>query len=423
VITFGDDDQLLRPWLVREVGKKLGLGGDLADLHAVVCAQLRACGSFDEVCLAVHEVLSAATIQPGALLRDLAKLAQCRLFFTLTFDPLMERALCNARGGPALVKPWSFSPKATRDDFPASSGTVLGYLFGKASASPGFHLWDADAVEFVYQLQRQLASLPNLGTTLAENNLLIIGTQFSDWMVRFLLRAISPHPLTVARKTLLLADHAPPNNRDAVIFYDCLKGGIEVLEASPIEFAREFARRAAALERPLPDIKRIANIRDKMPPGSIFVSYVRRDAEPVFRLVEKLIEADCLVWLDVRNLFCGDDFENDLEDEVKKRCGFFVSVISANTEALRESYCLKERNWAASRYTAMGELSRESSPFYFPVVIDDSPIPPRNEPRAFASISAERAVGGDISKRFIARIAALQQRLGDDPGSEGSSLP
>ena len=37
-------------------------------------------------------------------------------------------------------------------------------------------------------------------------------------------------------------------------------------------------------------------------------------------------------------LQAGQDWHNSLEDEVKKRCGLFLSVISRTTEAARESY-------------------------------------------------------------------------------------
>ncbi len=421
VITFGEDDQLLRPWLVREIADRLGLNGEFPGLHELVCAHLRARGSIEDVCLTVDELLESAALQPGPLMRDLAGVAQCRLFFTLAFDPLFERALNEVRGaGHPVTKSWSFSLDRSAKDLPtaAAAPTILGYLFGKASPNPGFHLWDADAVEFVYQLQRQLPALNNLGRTLAENNLLIIGTQLSDWMVRFLFRALRQRPLTEGPgKNLLLADHAAPGSTDAVIFYDSLNRGIEVLETSPVDFAREFCSRAFALQPRLtagsvPGTNLAIPLMERAAPvGCVLVSYVRKDAAPVFKLVEKLRAAGCLVWLDVRNLVCGDNFDSDLEDIVKKQCGFFVSVISATTESLTESYCLKERNWAAARYAAMSE----SRPFYFPVAIDDTPLPPRNEPRAFASINADRAPGGECSDSFVTRIAELQQRLLNPP--------
>lgn len=146
-----------------------------------------------------------------------------------------------------------------------------------------------------------------------------------------------------------------------------------------------------------------------MPGGSIFVSYSHApgDAAAAFRIVKKLRTAGCLVWLDDERLICGDDFDSNLEDAVCRHCGFFISVISRTTEGRSESYYHKERNWATQRVQSM----THSRPFYFPVAIDDTPLPPRHEPRAFANIDAEQAAGGEISAAFAARLAALQQRL------------
>lgn len=415
-VTFGGEDALLRPWMVAKVADALGITGAFTSLHAVVCAHLRAQGSVEDVCLAVDEVLDASNLQPGRLLLELAAVSQCRLFFTLAFDPLLERALNVTRGaGRPVVKIWNFSLDRPAEDLPATSGTVLGYLFGKASPNPGFHLWDADAVEFVYQLQRQLPALNHLGRCLAENNLLIIGAQLSDWMVRFLFRAIRQRPLTEgAGRNLLLADAAPPSLEDAVIFYDSLKRGIEVLPVSPVAFAHEFCRRAAALEPPLtagmvPGTNlHIPLMEPVVPDGSVFISYAHSDAAPVFRLVEKLRAAGCVVWLDDERLTCGDNFENNLEDAVRRHCGFFVSAISLTTESRNEAYFHKERRWAAERFASMPE----DRPFYFPVVIDAGvTFPLRHEPRAFAKIDAERAPGGECSQAFVERLADLQRRL------------
>jgi hypothetical protein len=49
--------------------------------------------------------------------------------------------------------------------------------------------------------------------------------------------------------------------------------------------------------------------------------------------------------------------------------------------------------------------------FYFPVVIDDTPLPPRYEPRAFSHIDSEQAAGGEISDALATRLFDLQQRL------------
>jgi hypothetical protein len=431
IITFGEDDRLLYPWVAAEIASRLGLDPGLSTMHEVVCAHLRNHGSTADVCIEIDELLESEELVPGPLLQTLASVSQCRLFFTLGFDPLMERALNLLRGaGRAVTKSWRFSLDSTTVDLPspAAAGTLIGYLFGKASPNPGYLLWDADAIELIWQLQRQLPALNTLGQTLSENNLLILGASFPDWVVRFLLRAIRQRPFTEeAGKNFLLADTDPSSPSEAVVFYHSLRRNIQVLPGDPRAFTRELCRRAHAFEPPLtaglaPGTNLAVPLMEpSAPDGSIFISYSHAagDAAAAFRMVEKLRAKGCLVWLDDDRLTCGDNFENDLADAVRRHCGFFVSVISRTTESRGEAYYHKERNWAAERVQSM----THARPFYFPVAIDDTPLPSRQEPRAFAAIDAEMAPGGEISEAFAARLAELQQRLLHPRGAEGSPLP
>lgn len=423
VITFGDDDQPLYPWVTAQVAARLDIDPLPTDMHHLVCAHLRNGGHIEEVCIEIDDLFDTKNLQPGRLLQTLASVAQCRLFLTLGFDPLMEKALNMVRGATRPVTTtWCFSLDRICSDLPdpAVAGTLLGYLFGKASPNPGYLLWDADAIEFVWQLQRQLPSLNTLGRTLSENNLLFLGTHYPDWLVRFLLRAIRQRPLTESSaKNFLLADSQPPYGTDAVIFYESLKRGVQLLPVDPPAFAREFCQRAHAIEPPLtsgvaPGLNLSIPLMDAVAHnGSIFISYSHAavDAAAAFRIVDKLRAAGCLVWLDDDRLTCGDNFDNHLEDAVKRHCGFFVAIISRTTEGRSEAYYHKERNWAAQRVESM----THTRPFYFPVAIDDTPLPPRQEPRVFANIDAERAPGGEVSDAFTARLAELQTSLLNPP--------
>lgn len=410
-IVHGESNRPFYPWLTERVAGRLGVAATPGGLHEVVCRHLRD-GMIEDVCVEIDEILDRELPEPGPVLRRLASLPQCGVFFTLGFDPLMERALNEARGGGlAVTRPWVFSYDREAEDFPAGGGTTLGYLFGKASPNPGFHLWDADAIELVWQLQRQLPTLNTLGKTLAENNLLIIGADLSDWLVRFLLRVVRQRPLHEGSgKNFLMAEGGPSGRDDAIVFYDSLKKGIELIPADPVEFAEEFCDRALALEpavRPEADLGGAPLMEPKTPDHAIFVSYTRADAPAAFRAVEKLRQRGCLVWMDLLNVVGGDRFGADLGDNVLRRCGFFLSLISRTTEGRREGWFHQERKWAAER----ARLMHDDEPFYFPAVIDDTSLPPRNEPPAFAGHHVAPAPGGDLPDDLVDRLYRLQQRL------------
>lgn len=416
-ITMGAEDRPLYPWLVGEMAGRLGLTDTPSSLHHLVCQCLGQGMQIEDICLKLDVLFGKECPEPGRVLRRLASVAQCRRFFTLGFDPLFERALGGVRNfGKSKVVPWEFSLDLQSADLPetVADQTTLGYLFGKVSANSGFHLWDADAVEFICELQRQLPALNTLGRTLAESNLLFIGVHGSDWLVRFLLRTLRQKPFSVATKrALFIADGTDSLEDDAVIFYDSLRRDVAVLPMDPVRFAGAFCDLAASLEPPL-DPGRIPGVdvtvplmEPATPDGSIFISYAHSDAVAAVELVERLRARGCLVWLDDDRLVCGDNFENNLEDAVKRHCGFFISVISETTEKRSEAYFHKERRWAAERSVSFAE----TRPFYFPIVIDGTSSPLRNEPRVFSKIDFERAPGGAASDAFCDRLAEIQRKL------------
>jgi hypothetical protein len=284
--------------------------------------------------------------------------------------------------------------------------TLLSYLFGRISPNPSFHIWDHDAIEFIFSLQRTLPSLNTLATTLGTNNLLFLGSDFSDWLARFFLRVIKGKPLKEEALPFLLAERRMRLNPESVLFYNALKGHIEIVHESPIEFAREFVARAlrgfALAEepaaQPLPAVDR------EIPEGAIFVSYCHIDREFAFRVTEKLQRHGCLVWLDRDRLQAGDNFENEFEDAIK-RCVLFLSLITPSTEGRIKSYFHKERGWAELQATmfAPGET------FYVPVASEGTRSPVQREPRRFADIHIEIAVGGNISDDLCERLRFLQQ--------------
>lgn len=423
-ITFGEDDQPLYPWLIQQIAERQGISSAPQTLHLLVCAHVKENQrsieeAIEDICLDLDDLLDPKhRPKPGPLMRTISSLAQLRAVFTLGCDTLLEDALREVRG--YQRERWVFATDRTPVDLPAlpkgdTINPVLGYLFGKASASPGFQLWDADTVEFVHQLQRSLPTLPNLGTVFAEHHFLFIGADLTDWAMRFLLRVIRNRPLIEgSSRRWLLLDGDPPQDAQSVVFFESLKRGMTVINADPIAFAREFcthalAQQPALTSGTLPGSGAHVPLMDAITPdGSIFISYAHVDAIAAFEVVARLRAKGCDVWLDRDRLTCGDDFENNLSLAVKKQCGFFVSLISRSTESKTESYYHKERNWAAERSLSMVGHAR---PFYFPIIIDDTPHPIQHEPKAFSTKDAEQAPGGRISETLAVKLAELQQRL------------
>jgi hypothetical protein len=252
--------------------------------------------------------------------------------------------------------------------------------------------------------------MERLARDLKEHGLLVFGLNFSDWLVRFFLRIAKQSRLSEARAhTEYLAEGPAQHVPDSmVMFFGGISRNIQVIPCDPAEFAGELARRYRERH---PEAARPAQKEDdkpgtEMPRGAIFISYAREDETAVRQLKAGLERHGCIVWSDRERLRPGEHWHDSLRDEVTKRCGLFLSVVSRTTEAAPSGYFHQERNWAAER----AGLFAEGEEFYIPVVIDDSELETAREPRRFRFIQATRLPGGNVTPEFGERVRVLQHR-------------
>lgn len=65
------------------------------------------------------------------------------------------------------------------------------HLLGRVSASPAYVISDEDTLEFVCALQSEHLTPEKLFHEVENNHLLLIGSNFSNWLVRLFLRMAS----------------------------------------------------------------------------------------------------------------------------------------------------------------------------------------------------------------------------------------
>jgi hypothetical protein len=118
----------------------------------------------------------------------------------------------------------------------------------------------------------------------------------------------------------------------------------------------------------------------------------------------------CDVYFDRERLGAGVNFHFQLEDQVRKYCGLFLSVISLTTEsAVGDNYFRRERYWASKR--AEGYSDVERGEFYLPVVIHPMPSGGiRQEPRIFSGCQWNHLPGGTLNPEFARTVAELQRK-------------
>jgi hypothetical protein len=418
-VTTAPDDARLYDWLALRLAESLGIPPeglpDKPTLNQVVTAWLLKGGERNKIYTRLHRILRDESPAPGSTLRHLAAIPAFNLFLTTTFDRLLERALNEARfGGAERTKVCAFWPEAAEKDLPARKRELgvptVYHILGRVSAAPEFVVWEEDALDFVCALQQHLPVMEKLARDLKEHGLLILGLNFSDWLVRFFLRIAKQSRLSEPRTVTeyLMEGSQDLLPQSMVLFFSGLTRSVHVIACEPSEFAAELATRWR--ER-YPDSLRAREIFSPPPPptmpsGAIFISYAREDESAVIRLKMALEQAGCVVWYDRERLKGGMYWPDQLEDEISSRCSVFLSVVSRATESAPEGYFHRERSWAASRAPSFS-LGEE---FYVPVIIDDSAFELKREPRIAKLIQTARAMDGNPLASFVEHLCEVQQR-------------
>jgi hypothetical protein len=414
--TYGDENKPLRPWLAKKLAAsllpQLDSEGEEPSLSEVVCLYLLNQGRGNTVYTRLNRILAEECPAPGATLLNLASISAFNLYLTTCFSPLLQRALDAVRfKNQPLTETCCFGAK---QDLPFRrkelGGATVYHVFGKVSASPTYAVWEEDVVEFICELSHLLniSNMKNLALDLREHSLLVVGLNFSDWLVRFFMRVARQEKLSKSQNVDYLAE-APTERlpKSIVLFFGGAIKSVQVVPLPPADFAAELARRWRERHPPStenPAETFVALPAATMPKGAIFISYARENEQAVKQLKADLEKEGCLVWYDRERLKPGVNWHNTLEDEVTRRCALFLSVISRHTESEEESYFHLERNWARDRFKRFSDGGQ----FYIPVVIDDSPTQSQREPREFRHIQATRLPGGVAPPEFSEHLRQLQ---------------
>lgn len=426
VVTFGGDNLPLQPWLAQRLAERLGLPPKEAPgewgLNEAVCEWLvRDPRHRNRAYTKLDGILREDCPEPGQTVRELASIGAFNLYLSTTFDPLLERALNQERfSGKALTQVRAFFPggDSGETDLPGRmrdlSRPAVYHLLGKVSSSAQEYVaCEEDALEFVCALQQKMPE--QLARDLKEHTLLLLGLNFSDWLVRFFLRIAKQTRLSQLDGDIEYLTEAPSGalSESMVMFFGKMIPKVEVIPCDPRAFVAELSRR---WRRMAPEKKGGADPEFALPPeremphGAIFISYAREDEPAVRRLKAGLEKHGCRVWYDRERLTekPGANWRNSLHDEVTAHCALFVSVISLATESQSEAYFHLERNWAAERARRFAQ----DEVFYIPVVIDDSPMRAAREPRIGEkpnSGQGTRLPGGEVTPEFGQSLRRLQE--------------
>ncbi|MGH8111725.1 MAG: toll/interleukin-1 receptor domain-containing protein [Rhodanobacteraceae bacterium] len=402
-------------WMAEKLAARLSV--DAAELpqpltlNDVMCSYLGRHGRREEAYTRLRSIMREVHFEPPQALRQLAQITDFDLFVTTTFDPLLETAINLERyAGQPGAEVIAYTPSRVAD-LPAELAdlkrTVVYHLLGRLSASPTYVISDEDMLEFICALQSEHLNPEKLFHELEHNHLLLIGSDFSNWMARLFLRMAKRKRLSDPRDvTEIFADDHTAKDARLLAFLQQVSMRTRVYGGAE-SFVGELHARWSARRPDAPASSGGAPTRflppaREMPENAIFISYARDDLPAVQRLKAGLDAAGLITWFDLERLEGGDDYDRKIRANIA-RCSFFVPVISASTQHRFEAYFRREWSYAVDRMRNMAG----GAVFILPVCIDDTPESAALVPDPFKAVHMTRLDHGEPTPEFLQRLKDL----------------
>jgi TIR domain-containing protein len=426
VVENGNTDQtfstLIGQRLVERWNLSVSPGPTSMDEAVAAFVRERGQDEIERLYRVINDIIEQVDPEPAEALRHLAAIDDLRMFVSTTPDRVLAKAINEVRfGGRPITRELSFSPnqstsEQSRNAQPASaSDTVVLNLYGQAASTPQYAIHEEDRLEWMHALLSDRASLPDwVSYQLKEHPLLYIGCEIPDWLGRFLLRMSSNSRLSMERIPFFLAGCSASREPSLSSFFTtyCRKTLVQQMDIEPAEFVAELRARwqKQAASRP-PEVG-LPNVAPAADNPTIFISYMREDADAARRVCDAITSLGGDVWFDQRRLSPGDAWEREILSSISRNVRLFVPIISANTERADEGYVFRE--WAEATDRALEIPSRR---FIVPVVIDDDydgdPSHFRQIPDAFRRLQFGRAPSGDpdldLKAMLIDEIRAMRR--------------
>lgn len=407
----------LYDWLAQKLAARLGVDATSLPqpltLNDVVCQYLANRGRREEAYTRLRSIMREAAFVPSAPLRQLAQITDFNLYVTTTFDPLLEQAVNAERfAGASGTEVIAYAPNRVadlpveRDDL---QRPVVYHLLGRLSASPTYVISDEDLLEFVCALQSEHLTPEKLFHALEHSHLLVLGSDFSNWLARLFLRMTKRRRLSDPREVgEILADSHTLQDARLVSFLQQVSVRTRVFagaEAFVAELHRRWlARRGGAADESAAasaPVRFLPPARE-MPEHAVFISYAREDLPAVQRLKTALDAVGIVTWFDLDRLESGDDYDRKIRGNIA-RCSFFMPIVSANTQRRLEAYFRREWSYAVDRTRAMAD----GAVFLLPVCVDGTTEADAVVPEKFKAVHFARLPGGDPTAEFTRRLQEL----------------
>ena len=336
--------------------------------------------------------------------RDLAKISGFETFITVNPDNFLERAF--QVEGIRVNKSFNFSipfpasdPNKQKDPAIANIYNLMGNIEGS-----NFALSDEQMLEYLYTLLNGSDTIAkDLFDAVNRKNILLIGSSFPDWLMRFFIRIISKEPYKNSVKAKYVACDSTFQDKALITFLE--NNSIKIipigLKEEELNGNKVYKNSTAFIEDMFAQCFKNAELKrnEVRYKEAVFISYSWDDKSAAERLKNEFEKNGLNVFFDDDALKTGDRYNQVIKKYIKD-CDFFLAIISKNAIQDSNRY-VYDKEW---RCAIVLDGFKDHS-YIRPFIIDDTPPTDARIPEEIRGLNIEKIIDfndlGSIVRKFI----------------------
>ena len=262
----------------------------------------------------------SSIFQPHPAVIKLLETKQFPFVITTCFTPMVEMVMRQIWGERLRIRVFDNNPQTLCDidsEEEIDTPTVF-YMFGKAANTRcgSFAVTDGDMLSFCQAWLDESRRPKNLISLLQDRYLLMLGSDYSDWLCRFVLHSMKPNKRT--------GMFVGASQEDTLLHF--LKRMDNFILDDPQKVIDELCSQIHGTELTLPIVAALNT--------DVFISYSRRDNSIAESLYKELTRRGFNVWFDRNTLKPGNDFMREIRRAITTT-RLFVPILSQNIMAER----------------------------------------------------------------------------------------
>lgn len=324
-------------------------------------------------------------------LKKLARITDFNFFISTTFDKAFESILKSERGlkDDGIVEieysnPYRV-PKAYHDiEKKVKDGAPVVFKFLGSMTSRCCAITEEEILEYIFSLKNENQLARFLNESVEGKNLLFIGNNFPNWLMRFFIRIITNEPYVMCKTSKIIADNYAHKDLNLSMFLEHFKTQILALTDEEFNNAREFVNQLYSHWVNYKDVKIPKRYR-----GSVFLSFNHKDRDKIRDVWKELAANGIETWFDESELHSGDNHRQVITQKIKE-CDAFIPFLSKHSVDSPNSYVYSVEWDLAMARRKVREDDTTNHSFIHPIIIDDLQNTDERIPEVMRKLTIEK---------------------------------